>query len=167
MAERLYPRGLWLPTGAVLCNDCDPMHPLDGETAAPRMLREDEIVTYCDRCGKEVITDADIAREHNLALRLRRAGINAFMRQTGGMCHNIGVELDDDAYILIGSDWEEKDGELFHRWQGRVYDNEGCEIRDDMIETTDVAALITWIRGHCLKLVTPTAADQAFAERRL
>jgi hypothetical protein len=102
--------GVWTPYAAVLCARDANAHWLDASARLTGPRDEHEALTTCDECGVQIAVEAGVAAEHNLMLRLKAAGFNANMHQTGGMCSAAGIDLNEDGedHLLI-TDSEETD----------------------------------------------------------
>lgn len=88
--------GDWTPSGKVICINC--------ESEALEPLEEGNRVTVCDRCGKQIQLNDQVAGEHELALELRGLGVDASMWQLGGMCSAVGINRiggqEEDYYLI-------------------------------------------------------------------
>ena len=154
-APVILPPGLWTPFAQILCWPC---HGYDvrqcGQTKVyspdlpqlqPREIGDYEAVAVCDKCGTKIWLDEDVAREQEAVLALRKAGYEASMQQTGGMCSAAGVLFKDGRYVFITAE---------ERYYASCYDDEeaayGCD-RDDAapaegaFETLD--ELVTQVRA--------------------
>lgn len=140
-------QGLWTPWSKVLCYDCHgpkfASKTLD-ETALAivndedQPLDEEHAVTTCELCGCEVQVRDDVAYERNIVASMLKAGIQAEMWQTGGMCAAAAILCENDEYIMVT--WD-ADG----YWVCR-YDSEGGMVQNDtetIIQTHD--EVITYI----------------------
>lgn len=92
--------GVWTPWAQVLCHAChgnDGPRTLDEEhwqaVLRPRDLQQGNAQTFCDGCGADVQVSRGLAAEHNLVRELREQGIDAVMRQTGGMMSACAIEV--------------------------------------------------------------------------
>lgn len=134
--------GIWTPWARVVCYECHgptfKNRDYDPETGSwhDRTLTEEQWeqvrtelevdegkrITSCDKCGQKIQVDDSIAAEHNMASRLKEAGIDASMAQTGGMCSACEINVADDDgwyYATYNFDGDEK-------WWICQYDKEGA-----------------------------------------
>ena len=107
MKNKEYALGIWTPWAKVYCYDCCGYHSSmkrSEEEFNSRKgmypLKEENEVTFCDDCGKEIQLYDEVALEHNLVKNLKEKGIDANMYQSGGMCSACWIDLKDGGYIL-------------------------------------------------------------------
>lgn len=140
--------GIWTPKAKVICYEChgptfknrdfDP----ETRTFSDKTLSQEEwekvisetevkegyIVTLCDDCGEEIQVDESVAAEHNLVLRLKEAGIDAAMAQTGGMNSACEINTSDKGWYLATYNFNGDD-----QWWICRYDKDGehVDVHDD------------------------------------
>lgn len=121
--DAAYEFGIWTPWAKVICFDCDTSGKF--RKPIPQSLEETNALTRCDHCDKMIQVTTGIAKEHNLALALQEAGLDAHMAQTGGMCSAVGVNLiNGNSYMLA---LEEVD---YNKFFISEFDSEGEWIED-------------------------------------
>jgi len=108
--------GVWTPQASVLCWSCHgstwhlsgkPVPDFDRISTEEADTNEATGVTVCDECGRGIVVDLSIAREHDLARRLKADGFDAHMAQTGGMCSAMSVSVEDCPTYFLATDAEE------------------------------------------------------------
>ena len=151
MENKEYALGIWTPSARVLCYDCcgyqSAMRTSEEEFNNRKgmyPLKEENEVTFCDSCGKEIQLFDEVALEHNLVKNLKEKGIDASMYQSGGMCSACWIELKDGGHILAKG--SENEG-FYKGYFCERYDNEGdymgeeytffCENEKEMINYID------------------------------
>lgn len=151
MENKEYALGIWTPSARVLCYDCcgyqSSMRTSEEEFNSRKgmyPLKEENEVTFCDSCGKEIQLFDEVALEHNLVKNLKEKGIDASMYQSGGMCSACWIDLKDGGHILAKG--SENEG-FYKGYFCERYDNEGdymgeeysffCETEKEMINYID------------------------------
>ena len=151
MENKEYALGIWTPSARVLCYDCcgyqSAMRTSEEEFNNRKgmyPLKEENEVTFCDSCGKEIQLFDEVALEHNLVKNLKEKGIDASMYQSGGMCSTCWIELKDGGHILAKGS---KNEGFYKGYFCERYDNEGdymgeeysffCETEKEMINYID------------------------------
>lgn len=147
------PVGIWTPWASIICYECHGKkfvgakynHELgkfedkilddkEFEKAKSEIpLKEDNAITKCSKCGSLVQLNKSTAQENNLFLKLKEAGINAEMSQTGGMNSAVELRKEDGGFVWITYDVFGADDE--YEWYLGVYDEEGC-YDDEFYSTT-------------------------------
>lgn len=105
--------GIWTPWASVVCYECHgnkfPNGEIDTESTewkeltTPIPIENGKSITICDECNTPIQVNDSVAKEHNVAIELRKLGIDAKMWQTGGMCSAVGI-------LQIGEKEPDKDG---------------------------------------------------------
>lgn len=164
-------KGIWTPNAQIICYDChgnkfpDTKQMNDGTfdwgwrsygTSTWEKLRDLHILeegnglTLCDKCGCSIQIEEGLAREHNLAMKLQKLGINANMTQTGGMCSACEVtrtgpkaEGKYSAYYLVTYNWDGDDGYFIG-----CYDNQGDWDENEGASFKTMKEVIEYFKGR-------------------
>lgn len=142
--------GIWTPNAETLCLECH------GPIINDKDISEDstwivmtmpqeiehwaELVT-CNRCGRAIQVQRELAREIHLGKSLSEAGIPSNMEQTGGMNHALAIYCTDGGYYYVTFNL---DGD--NRWDIGRYDKEGAPV-GELFKPLSYSELFRYIKG--------------------
>jgi hypothetical protein len=148
-------KGIWTPWALVLCYKCHgntfdrgfgDVKVIDAETMekyeALVSPKEHEALTPCDKCGRHIVLPDSIAVEHNMALELKLAGIDAHLEQTGGMCDALCVQAVDGGYYYMTYNFDGDNGYYLSK-----FDNESEWLEDFATQTETYEEMLETIKA--------------------
>lgn len=153
----------------VLCYQCQGTRSGRGEKVTE--LLGGEVVTKCDRCGRDTVVDWKVGHEHQMVLALRGlladapgfADPPAVMEQTGGMCSAFSVRFEEDpdlALLFVVDEERQDDDVVFLPWLQDDADHVGPA-------TVGLPGLYRTVRelaGLAMDLVDPEKRRSAYSE---
>lgn len=122
--------GIWTPCADVLCVPCHvgkagakslPLSLLTRADKPVEKILQDQAITACDGCGRPIVLQGDVAREHNLVLALKAQGIRAAMAQTGGMHSAARVPLPGGGHLLVSESDADAETDQYLIWEYGVH----------------------------------------------